>query len=161
MSNRCGFLGGARGALLSATSMKRLVSRAVIPVCCLALAQCQAPDVQTLGQFQVNGNMTSNTCGAQTGLFDAQFRFPVELAVGRGGLQWKPVGVDAQGATGTWSRGNFRLENESETTLAAPARRTGFAVSRVAVGAPSRIRCAHAHAKRMPTQWSPRWIRMR
>lgn len=107
--------------------MKRLVLRAIVPVCCLALAQCSLPDTQPVGQFQVVGQMMTNTCGAQTGLFDARFQFPVELTIGRGTLQWKPVGVDASGATGTWRLGAFRLENESETTLAAPDRRTGYA----------------------------------
>jgi hypothetical protein len=87
----------------------------------LLLACTPAPgDSGSLGLFDVEGEVTTNSCGPLALQLPATARYVVELRVGMGTLRWRPRG--AAEAVGTYDSvtGAFRVALQSEVVLRAP-----------------------------------------
>ncbi len=94
--------------------------------CALLCSSCDGGTQVGLGRFRIVAARGSNTCGAQSGLFNASATFDVELKVGNGTLRWTPS--SGESATGSWSASlrAFRIVLEQDQVVIPADRRTQF-----------------------------------
>lgn len=94
--------------------------------CALLCFSCDGGTQVGLGRFRIIAARGANSCGPQSGLFNASATFDVELKVGNGTLRWTPSSGET--ATGSWSASlhAFRVVLEQDAVAIPPDRRTQF-----------------------------------
>lgn len=94
--------------------------------CALLVCSCDGGAQVGLGRFRVVAARGSDSCGAQSGLFNASSTFDVELKVSNGTIRWTPS--SGASATGSWNASlrAFRIVLEQDQVVIPADRRTQF-----------------------------------